>query len=78
MQEQGYWAKYRGEKVEKAVFAAKKLFSANKIENVKMTDIAKECDIGVALPLFFDERSHCDRGRKTLVAADKRIFEAAV
>ena len=42
MQEQGYWAKYRGEKVEKAVFAAKKLFSANKIENVKMTDIAKD------------------------------------
>ena len=70
MQEQGYWAKYRGEKVEKAVFAAKKLFSANKIENVKMTDIAKECDIGVA--------SLCDRGRKTLVAADKGIFEAAV
>ena len=46
MREQGYWAKYRDEKVEKAVFAAKKLFSANKIENVKMTDIAKECDIG--------------------------------
>ncbi len=48
MSEKGYWAKYRCEKVEEAVKAAKKLFSENKIENVKMTDIAKECNIGVA------------------------------
>lgn len=48
MSEQRYWAKYRDEKVEKAVFAAKELFSKNKIESVKMTDIAKKSGIGVA------------------------------
>lgn len=48
MQDIKYGGKYKSEKMAEAIAVAKHLFTGKKIADVKMTDIANECGIGVA------------------------------